>query len=74
MDYDEIAIGDEIEVRINNPIGDRNLDGGILRGKVIEKYEPHRMVKLHTGWCCHEKDTLLTHVKGASMTSRERGI
>lgn len=61
LDFDSVAIGDFVHVRIHNPHGDRNLDGGELRGIVVERNEEHRLVKLASGWCCHEKDELLEH-------------
>ncbi len=61
FNYDEVAVGDYIEVMIHNEQGDRNLDRGILRGTVVEKTDPHRQLRLDSGWCCHEKDELLGH-------------
>jgi len=63
MDYDEIEIGDYLECQIINKKGDRNLDGRILRGVVAEKYAPHRFVKFESGWCGHEPDKTITHLK-----------
>lgn len=61
MNYDSILVGDYLQVRIENKEGDRNLDGGILTGLVIRKTDSQRQVQLHTGWCCHEKDSVLEH-------------
>lgn len=62
MDYGAIAVGDYLEVQIENKQGDHNLDGTILSGMVVRKYAPHRFVQLHTGWCCHEKDRTFLHI------------
>jgi len=53
MKYDEINIGDYIESQGHNPHGDRNLDGRIIRGIVVEKTDSHKQIQLHTGWCAH---------------------
>jgi len=59
---DSVSVGDWVEVEIINPHGDRNLDGGILKGTVTEIVgSPHYMVRLDTGWCAHSKDRLLEH-------------
>lgn len=72
MDYNEFDIGDYIEAKRHNPHGDKNLDGQILRGIVVEKQTEHKQLKLHTGWCVHpemkckvcseSKDEILRHV------------
>ena len=74
MDYDQIEIGDYIECEIVNKKDDRNLDGGILRGIVIEKTAKHRQVKLESGWCCHESDLLRTHIKATDVNVFKDGF
>ena len=58
---EEMSVGDYIEVQIVNKKGDRNLDGGILRGTIIELVPDYKMVRLDSKWCAHTKDTLLEH-------------
>jgi hypothetical protein len=58
---EDMRAGDYVSVRIVNKRGDHNLDGGILRGIIKDMVVEHRMVRLESGWCCHEKDDLLEH-------------
>jgi len=59
---EDMQVGDYIAVRVNNPHGDRNLDGVIIGGKIKDLEPSLNMVRLDTGWCCHTKDQLLGHV------------
>ncbi len=59
----DVAVGDYIEVRIENKQGDRNLDGCVVYGRVKDIVPGHRMVRLDSGWCAHTKDTLIKHTK-----------
>ncbi len=59
---EDMQVGDYISVRVNNPHGDRNLDGVIIGGKIKDLEPSLKMVRLDTGWCCHTKDHLLGHV------------
>lgn len=58
---EDVRPGDYIEVQIENKLGDRYLDGVVLRGTVKELVPDYGMVRLDTGWCAHTKDHLLTH-------------
>lgn len=57
----DMAVGDTVSVQIVNKKGDRNLDGGILEGKIKDLVPEYNMVRLESGWCCHTKDRLLKH-------------
>lgn len=66
-----MAIGDYIEVQIINKKGDRNLDGMIKRGTIVELVPSYNMVRLESKWCCHTKDKLLEHIRaGKNMLAR----
>ena len=57
----DVKVGDFISTKVVNKKGDRNLDGSIIEGKIVELVPSHNMVRLESGWCCHEKDELLEH-------------
>jgi len=57
----DISVGDYVSVQVSNKQGDRNLDGARIYGIVKDVVPEHRMVRLESGWCCHEKDVLLVH-------------
>ena len=57
----DVKIGDYIKIQIIHKEGDRNLDGFIIAGIVKELDPEYKMVKLESGWCCHEQDELLEH-------------
>ncbi len=63
---ENMEVGDYIEVQIVNKHGDRNLDGGILSGRIKDLVPSHNMVRLESGWCCHTKDRLLKHKRANS--------
>jgi len=67
MDYDMIQIGDYLECQTINKKNDRNLDGRIFRDIVAEKCESHRFVKHESGWCQHEKDKTIRHLKSSDF-------
>jgi len=69
---EDMAIGDFLEVEVINKKGDRNLDGSIIRGTIVELVPSHNMVKLHTEWCCHTKDKLLRHIPKAELVTLRR--
>lgn len=60
----DVSVGDFIQSRIINKKGDRNLDGCILSGHIKDLVPDFRMVRLDSGWCCHEKDELIEHIPG----------
>ena len=62
-EVDDMKVGDYISVQVINKKGDRNLDGVILSGVIMELKPDYKMVKLESGWCCHTKDRLLKHTK-----------
>lgn len=68
---EDMAIGDYISTGIMNKMGDRNLDGAVLRGTIVELVPSHNMVRLESGWCCHTKDKLLEHKKKGSLPKAE---
>ncbi len=72
----DMEIGDYIEVQVVNKKGDRNLDGSVIKGTIIEIVHSHDMVRLKSGWCCHTKDTLLEHVKKEDLQEyiKRRGL
>jgi len=69
---EDMAIGDFIEVEVINKKGDKNLDGSIIRGTIVELVPSHNMVKLHTEWCCHTTDKLLRHIPKVEMITLRR--
>ena len=64
---EDMAIGDYIEVEVENKKGDRNLDGAIHRGIIVELIPSHNMVRLDSKWCCHTKDKLLKRISRDKM-------
>ena len=60
---EDVSVGDYLSVQTINKKGDRNLDGMITSGKVKDVVSSHRMARLESEWCCHEKDRLLKHIK-----------
>lgn len=58
----DMRVGDFISVQVVNKKGDRNLDGTLIKGTIVELVPSHNMVKLESGWCCHTKDKLLKHL------------
>ena len=57
----DMKVGDYLSTQVINKEGDRNLDGAIIRGTIKELVPSYKMVRLESGWCCHEKDELLEH-------------
>jgi len=65
--------GDYIATRVVNHSGDRNLDGMTISGIVQDVVPEYRMVRLTSGWCCHEKDRLIEHRPGGQPPGAEKG-
>ena len=59
----DVSVGDSIEVEVINKRGDRNLDGARIGGTIKDIVESHDMVRLESGWCCHTKDRLVSHLR-----------
>lgn len=62
-DLDCVEVGDFLIVETVNKQGDRNLDGRVFAGTVVQIFRGHGCAKLDTGWHVHTKDLLLKHRK-----------
>lgn len=64
QEFNSMNVGDYVEIEI---VSNGHLNGGILRGKIVEYNEEHLQYKLESGWCFHPADRILEHKKGEQI-------
>ena len=67
-----IRLGDVMEVEYRTG---REMKGGRIKGEVIELWSPelnegHLQGRLSCGWCFHDSDRIISHVKRESANDK----